>query len=98
MPESAQPTGDGSRFALSDEHRMLLDIRDTLYDGSWESFARDLEARRKSKPHVFETVADSPEMLATIATHLALIDEMRAWERRSGRILRSGATAEDAEE
>lgn len=74
---------------LTDAHRMLLEIRDTLYDGRWEDFARDLEARRQSQPHVFETVAESADMLATIGRHLALIAEMETWERDHGTTLRA---------
>ncbi len=74
----------GGEFALTEEHRMLLGIRDTLYEGSWVDFARDLAARRQAQPHVFETVPESPVMQATILAHLALIAEMRAWEERHG--------------
>lgn len=59
---------------------MLLRMRDTLYEGSWEDFERDLRARAEGQPHVFETVPTSPEMKATIGTHLAMIEQMRAWE------------------
>ncbi len=78
----------GAPLVLTDEQRMLLDIRDTLYEGCWEDFKRDLEARRRAQPHVFETVPESPEMLATIDHHLTLIDAMGAWERANGRDLR----------
>jgi hypothetical protein len=72
---------------LTDQHRMLLTIRDTLYEGSWEDFEADLRARAEDRPHVFETVRTSPEMKATIAGHLAMIDQMRRWERQAGRTL-----------
>ena len=91
----ASPTGRNpdaepapTNLVLTDEHRMLIEIRDTLYEGSWEDFKRDLEARRRGQPHVFETVPESPEMLATIGTHLELIDAMWAWERANGQTLR----------
>jgi hypothetical protein len=81
------------KLVLTEEHRMLLTIRDTLYEGSWADFAADLEARRRSAPHVFQTVPDSPQMLATIGSHLALIDEMRSWEGRTGRLLHADEAA-----
>ena len=59
---------------------MLLRMRDTLYEGSWEDFERDLRGRVEGRPHVFETVPTSPEMRATIENHLAMIEQMRAWE------------------
>lgn len=81
----ADPAAD--RLDLTDEHRMLLDIRDTLYEGSWDDFKADLAARAASKPHVFETVPASVDVQETIHSHLALIDAMSAWERRHGRRL-----------
>jgi len=67
---------------------MLLEIRDTLYEGCWEDFIRDLEARAAGRPHVFELVPASSKMKATIAGHLRMIDEMRKWESVLGRPLR----------
>ena len=63
---------------------MLIEIRDTLYDGSWDDFARDLEARCQGKPHVFETVHASSDMQDTIRLHLKLINEMSEWENAAG--------------
>ena len=96
MSEALPNAGDADvpgEFVLTDEHRMLLDIRDTLYEGSWEDFKRDLEARRRSQPHVFDTVPDSPQMLQTIREHLLLIGEMWNWEKTHGTTLRSGRNA-----
>jgi hypothetical protein len=70
----------GTEFPLTAEHRMLLRIRDTLYEGNWDDFEADLRARVEDRPHVFETVATSPEMKATIAHHLTMIAAMREWE------------------
>ena len=72
------------RFLLTEEHRMLLRMRDTLYEGGWEDFARDLRARVQGRPHVFETIPDSPSMQATIKDHLGMIGDMQAWETRHG--------------
>ena len=70
----------GPGFPLTPDHRMLLRMRDTLYEGRWDDFVRDLQARVESQPHVFETVPDTPGMKDTIARHLSLIEQMRAWE------------------
>ena len=67
---------------------MLLRMRDTLYEGSWEDFERDLQARAQGEPHVFETLATSPQMKATIESHLAMIDTMRTWEVEHSCVLR----------
>ena len=75
---------NGDAYPLSDEQRMLLRMRDTLYDGSWEDFERDLNARAEGRPHVFDTVPNTPGMETTIAHHLAMIDAMRKWEAQHG--------------
>ena len=83
---------ESATFPLTEEHRMLLDIRDTLYEGSWEDFKCDLEARRQSLPHVFDTVPESPRMLKTIRNHLELIRAMWNWERTHKMVLSSTNT------
>lgn len=60
---------------------MLLHIRDTLYEGSWEDFAADIQARGESRPHVFDVLPPSARMAETITRHLALINELRQWEQ-----------------
>lgn len=72
---------------LTDEHRMLLTMRDVLYEGCWSDFEADLRARAEGRPHVFITVKTAPEMIATIRRHLDLIAEMRRWEEAAGRSL-----------
>lgn len=85
LSAGADPAAE--HFELTDEHRMLLNIRDTLYEGSWDDFKSDLAARAASKPHVFETAPASEDVQETIHSHLALIEVMSAWERRHGRRL-----------
>ena len=80
-------SGGSAVFRLTADHRMLLRIRDTLYEGSWEDFVHDLRARLQGEPHVFETVPVSEAMRSTIADHLRLIDEMWVWERAQGATL-----------
>lgn len=77
-------------FPLTDEHRMLLRIRETLYEGSWEDFTRDLQARLENRPHIFETVPASPAMKETMKSHLAMIDQMRTWEVQHRQTLLAG--------
>jgi len=76
---------------LTGEHRMLLRMRDTLYEGVWEDFSRDLRARINGKPHVFETVPTSAAMRDTITQHLVMIAEMDEWERTLGHPLSADA-------
>ena len=88
VPIETCPSDGADRFPLTEDHRMLLKIRDTLYEGSWEDFIHDLEARAAGRPHVFELVPASASMKATITSHLRMIDEMRKWEAALGRPLR----------
>lgn len=74
LPSAAPPT------ELSAEQRMLLDIRDTLYDGNWDDFVSDLEARLHGLPHVFDIVAETPRFADTIRNHLQLIADLKRWE------------------
>jgi hypothetical protein len=69
---------------LTPEHRMLLRMRETLYEGDWADFVRDLEARLAEKPYVFETVAPSAQVRVIIETHLRMIREMSEWEGSTG--------------
>lgn len=87
------PPGDSpdDQPELTDEQRMLVDLRDVLYEGSWEDFRRDLEARRNARPHVFDTVPESGRMPEIIDRHLQVLDELERWEQRYGRRL-SGST------
>jgi len=82
------PSNGTDRFLLTDDHRMLLQVRDTMYEGSWEDFIRDLEARAAGRAHVFELVPASDNMKATIVGHLRMISDMREWEAELGRLLR----------
>ncbi len=77
-------------YPLSDEHRMLLRMRDTLYEGSWKDFVSDLAARANHEPHVFDTVPDTPGLEATIRRHLDLITDMQSWEQTNEQSLHAG--------
>ena len=75
---------------------MLLQMRDTLYEGSWADFTSDLQARGANKPHVFDVVPASAAVKSTIENHLAMIEAMQHWEQETGRTLHpDGGTCED---
>ena len=42
--------------ALSHPERILVDLRDEIYDGSWEQMLRDLRDRLQKKPFIFKLV------------------------------------------
>ncbi len=39
---------------LSDEHRMLVVLKEKLYDGTWEPMLDDLRNRLAGKPYIFK--------------------------------------------
>ncbi len=66
----AKPSGKGDKQAeaavseavrdyvdgLSNEHRMLVVLKNQLYDGSWEPMLDDLKNRLVGKPYIFKLV------------------------------------------
>lgn len=78
------PPADDGLPALNEEQRMLLRLRDELYEGQWNLFVKDLEARLAGEPHVFEIGPASGRLAETIAAHLRLIEDLRAMEAALG--------------
>lgn len=72
---------------LNEEQRMLVQIRDTLYEGSWDDFLSDLSARAEGRPHVFALNCASPELKTTIQHHVEVIEKLREWERANRQTL-----------
>ena len=87
---------EGDTMPVSEDHRMLLRMRDTLYEGSWTDFVHDLKARAENRPHVFATVPASDDLRATIERHLSLISQMADWERLHERVLDANSAPSDA--
>ena len=50
--------GSAEKYAaqLSADERMLVTLRDELYDGSWEQMLKDLKDRLEGKPYIFKLV------------------------------------------
>ena len=62
---------------LQGEERLVLRLRDELYESSWERMEKDLRNRLAGKPYIFKLVH-------RIETDLALIALLRAYEARHG--------------
>lgn len=60
---------------LEPYERVLLDVKDQLYEGSWERILGDLRARLDNKPYLYK-------LSQTIARDVAAIERMRAYELR----------------
>jgi hypothetical protein len=46
---------------LTAEERLLVELREWLYEGSWEMLLSDLTSRLAGRPHLFELFADLPD-------------------------------------
>ena len=62
---------------LSDEHRMLVVLKNQLYAGSWEPMIDDLQNRLAGKPYIFKLVN-------RIRDDIDRIEEMRQFEDENG--------------
>ncbi|MDF1662155.1 MAG: hypothetical protein P1V97_10305 [Planctomycetota bacterium] len=51
---------------LSREERLLMEIRDELYEGSWAGLIEDLHARQNRKPYVIKLATRIDDDLARI--------------------------------
>ena len=78
--ESQRPADDRQRaFAesLTKEERLLVSIRDVLYEGSWDDLLEDLENRKDRKPFVFK-------LASRIEEDKSRVEKLRAFEREHG--------------
>lgn len=79
----AQPPPDPSAAieafveGLSESERMLVVLRDGLYDGDWNAMLGDLRARLAGRPFIFKLVN-------RIQDDIALIEKLSAFEREGG--------------
>jgi hypothetical protein len=61
--------------SLSADERMLITMRDELYEGSWELMLKDLKDRVKGKPFIFKLVN-------RIQDDIQRIDKLSEYERK----------------
>ncbi len=86
---ASEGVAPGRQGELSEDEGMLLAIRDTLYEGSWEDFLLDLRERLSDRPYVFDVHPVSPRLKDTMRRHVALIEQLSRWERDHGVTLHS---------
>ncbi len=55
--------------------RVLVDLKDQLYEGSWERILEDLRARLDNKPYIYK-------LSQTIARDVSAIEKMKSYELR----------------
>lgn len=51
---------------LTNEDKLLILLRNELYEASWEFFIKDLENRKKGKPYIFKLMKRIEEDLERI--------------------------------
>jgi len=69
-----KPDHESYYRSLSEEERMLLELRDELYDGSWDSMLQDLKDRLAGRPYIFKLVN-------RIKDDIERIKKLRAYEK-----------------
>ncbi len=81
LPERQDPALDLSpeQFLerLEPFERVLLEVREKLYEGSWDRMASDLEARLKGEPYVYK-------LSQTINRDLSALRRLQAFEVQRG--------------
>ena len=60
---------------MTQEEKMLVTLRDELYDGQWDEMETDLEERLAGRPYVFKLISRIEDDLARIRRMKAVEDE-----------------------
>lgn len=60
---------------LTPEEKILIILRDELYDGSWSEMLNDLEERKKGRPYIFKLVN-------RIEKDIERINRLKAYEEK----------------
>ena len=60
---------------LETYERVLLDLKDQLYEGSWQRILEDLKSRLDGKPYIYK-------LSQTIGRDITAIERMQAFEIR----------------
>ena len=59
---------------MEPHERVLLELKDHLYEGSWERILEDLRARLDNKPYIYK-------LSQRITRDVAAIERMKAYEK-----------------
>ena len=79
MPDDQESSSNVKRFLelLREPERMLIILKQELYDGSWDEMEADLKARLSGSPYIFK-------LASRIEDDLARIEKLRAFEASAG--------------
>lgn len=75
--EETEPSPAEFVAGLQPHERVLLELKERLYDGSWARLRTDLEARRDNKPYIFK-------LSKAIERDLQAVARLEAYEKRWG--------------
>ena len=75
---------------MTPEERMLINLRDELYGGSWDQMEEDLRDRLKGRPYIFKLVN-------RIQDDLSRIERLQGYESTNDVNLREFLQKEEAE-
>ncbi len=77
--DSAEADEKVRRFIeqLTSEERLLVVLKDELYEGSWTEMIADLQARLEGRPYIFK-------LAHRITDDLERIERLRSFERDHG--------------
>lgn len=77
--DSAEADEKVRRFIeqLTSEERLLVVLKDELYEGSWNEMIADLQARLEGRPYIFK-------LAHRITDDLERIERLRSFERDHG--------------
>ena len=64
------------KYDFTPEEKMLVQLREELYQGSWEKFIKDLKDRQKDRPYIFK-------LQNRIKEDLERIDKLQRYEFNS---------------
>lgn len=78
MPEEQESLGalEPAEFVkrLEPYERVLIELRDQLYEGSWERVLQDLRARQRGEPYIYR-------LSQTIARDIEAIERLQRYEQ-----------------
>ena len=82
VPESSESVGanndvDAFLESLTDEDKMLLRLREELYEGRWDAMLTDLNDRLHGRPYIFR-------LASRIQDDMARVQRLSRFEREKG--------------
>jgi len=82
MQTGTETTHAGYVASLSSGEKLLIDIRDELYEGKWEQMKEHLQNRLRDKPVPDES--HMPQLFQRVTNDLESVIKMEAYEIRYG--------------